>query len=46
MRIVNSVTRLGDFLNFLTTKIQAKEAQMIVQLFGLFWTTSLYVKTK
>ena len=38
------VTRSGYFWKFLATKFLAKEAQMNVQLLGLFWKTSLLCK--
>ena len=34
--ITRSVTRLGDFLKFLATKILPKEAQMIGNFLGYF----------
>ena len=36
LRLVISVTRLGDFLNFLVTNYLTKVAQILFYLFGLF----------
>ena len=39
--LVFSVTRLGDFWNFLVTNFITKVSQMFVWLFGLMWKPSL-----
>ena len=43
--VICSVTRLGDFLKFLATKFQVKEAQMIGNFFGYFEKPHSYLKT-
>ena len=45
VRMVVSVTRLGDFWKFLATKFLAKEAQMIGNSMGYFEKPYSYLKT-
>ena len=42
---ITSVTRLGDFWKFFTTKFLAKEAQIIGNFLGYFEKPHSYVKT-
>ena len=39
------VTRLGDFLKFMTTNLLTKVAQKRLATFGLIWKPSINIKT-